>query len=212
MAKEKGMNPWEILGLKEGASDKEIKKAFRDLAKKCHPDKGGDAEVFAEISKAFALIKTKDARKRFERDQGRPEKSLTSMAIEVILLKIMAGIQQSQNITQLKYKPIIRQAEAAFQEDLAHMRKDHEGNRWQIRIMTDLVDRFVYNGEDGNDFITYALRDEIRSTKLKLRSIELQMRVAARGLSLLKKYEFNKAVREFPSTDFTNRSFFIYGD
>lgn len=43
---------WEILGLKEGMSDEEIKKAYRDMAQKYHPDKcshlGDDLRVFAE--------------------------------------------------------------------------------------------------------------------------------------------------------------------
>ncbi|GKU25625.1 J domain-containing protein [Clostridium folliculivorans] len=35
-------NPYEILGIKEGASEDEIKKAYRELAKKYHPDQYGN--------------------------------------------------------------------------------------------------------------------------------------------------------------------------
>lgn len=197
----KSLNPWEVLGLPKDATDREIKKAFRDLAKEHHPDKGGDGEIFAQISRAFALIENKEARKRYEKDKGKPVKSLNAMAMEVILLKIMAGIQKAQNINDLKYKPIIRKCEAAFQDDLIKMREDHKHNRWQMSIMADLAERFTYNGEEEGNFIANAIKDEIRGTKLTLKQIEHQMRIAARALTLLDKYEFRTALRESRPTN-----------
>jgi hypothetical protein len=38
-----------MLGLSEGATTEDIKKRFRELALKYHPDKGGDSEKFIEI-------------------------------------------------------------------------------------------------------------------------------------------------------------------
>ena len=36
------MNPYEVLGLKPGATQEEIKKAYRNLIKQYHPDQYGD--------------------------------------------------------------------------------------------------------------------------------------------------------------------------
>jgi DnaJ-class molecular chaperone len=65
-------DPYEVLGVSKGASEAEIKKAFRALAKKHHPDKhagdSGAQKRFQEISAAYDILGDKDKRTKF--DQG----------------------------------------------------------------------------------------------------------------------------------------------
>ena len=59
---------YEVLGVSKGASDDEIKKAFRRLAVQHHPDKeSGNEEKFKEINEAYDVLK--DAQKRQRYDQ-----------------------------------------------------------------------------------------------------------------------------------------------
>lgn len=63
-------DPYEVLGVSKAASDAEIKKTFRTLAKKHHPDtKGGDAAAqkrFQEISAAYDIVGDKEKRAKFD--------------------------------------------------------------------------------------------------------------------------------------------------
>lgn len=59
-------NYYDILGVDKKASGDDIKKAFRKLAQKHHPDKGGDETVFKEITEAYATLS--DERRRREYD------------------------------------------------------------------------------------------------------------------------------------------------
>src|SRR3954467_1226992 len=63
-------DPYEILGVARNASEADIKKAFRALAKKHHPDKhAGDAAAqkrFQEISGAYDILGDKDKRAQFD--------------------------------------------------------------------------------------------------------------------------------------------------
>lgn len=61
---------YEVLGLKKGASDEEIKKAFRQQAKKYHPDVNKDdknAEArFKEINEAYEVLSDPDKKSRYD--------------------------------------------------------------------------------------------------------------------------------------------------
>ena len=60
-------NYYDILGIDKKASKDEVKKAFRVLAHKYHPDKaGGNAEKFKEVSEAYSVLS--DDKKRAEYD------------------------------------------------------------------------------------------------------------------------------------------------
>lgn len=50
-------DPYVTLGVSRSATPEEIKSAYRSLAKKHHPDQGGDEEKFKEISAAYERIK-----------------------------------------------------------------------------------------------------------------------------------------------------------
>ena len=61
---------YQLLGVKKGASKEEIKKAYRKLAMKYHPDhtKGDKAaeEKFKKISEAYAVLSDKEKRKEYD--------------------------------------------------------------------------------------------------------------------------------------------------
>jgi DnaJ-class molecular chaperone len=72
---------YQRLGLKRGASEAEIKKAYRSLAKQLHPDRNKDkpdaAKRFSEVTAAYDLLSDKDKRARYDRgeidEEGNPK-------------------------------------------------------------------------------------------------------------------------------------------
>lgn len=64
----KEKNYYEILGVSKGASDDDIKKAFRKLAHQHHPDKsGGNEAKFKEINEAYQILSDKKKREQYDK-------------------------------------------------------------------------------------------------------------------------------------------------
>lgn len=58
---------YKILGVSKDASQQEIKKAYRKLAHKYHPDKGGDEEKFKKINEAYQVLSDDKKRAQYDR-------------------------------------------------------------------------------------------------------------------------------------------------
>ena len=59
-------NPYSTLGVAKGATADTIKRAYKEKAKEHHPDRGGDANKFAEISNAYDILKDPNKRAYFD--------------------------------------------------------------------------------------------------------------------------------------------------
>ena len=57
---------YKSLGVARNATKDEVKKAYRELAHKYHPDKGGDAEQFKEINEAYMVLSNDEKRAQYD--------------------------------------------------------------------------------------------------------------------------------------------------
>ena len=62
---------YQTLGVPRTASDDEIKKAFRKLAMKHHPDRGGDEQQFKKINEAYDTLGDPEKRQQYDNPQVR---------------------------------------------------------------------------------------------------------------------------------------------
>jgi len=65
-------NYYKILNVAENATQDEIKKSFRKLAKENHPDKGGDENTFKKINEAYETLSDENKRNQYDNRNNNP--------------------------------------------------------------------------------------------------------------------------------------------
>jgi len=103
---------YKILEVEENASEEDIKKSFRNLSKKYHPDINPDgAEKFKEINEAYEILGDKQKRQKFHQQKSNP---YNGTPFESFFSQMFTGAQQQfhrrskapDKIVKLKVSPI----------------------------------------------------------------------------------------------------------
>jgi molecular chaperone DnaJ len=108
-----------VLGISRDATDGEIKRAFRELARKHHPDVSpqNNGEAFREINDAYAVLSDGEARARYDR-WGHPDDTTGLSAVveaaQDILNDVFRRRRGRQRGRDLRYTLELTFEEAAF--------------------------------------------------------------------------------------------------
>lgn len=73
-------SPYQVLGVDPGASEEELKRAFRRRLRETHPDAGGSAAEFTAVQHAWTLVGTPEARSAFDAARGAGSPTRTQWA------------------------------------------------------------------------------------------------------------------------------------
>ncbi len=106
-----------VLGVARDASDGEIKRSFRELARKHHPDvKPADGgELFREINEAYAVLSDPEARARYDR-WGHPDDASGLGAMVDAAQDMIAEVFARRRRAKYKGKDVRYTLEVAFEE------------------------------------------------------------------------------------------------
>jgi DnaJ-class molecular chaperone len=108
-----------VLGVSRDATESEIKRAFRELARKHHPDVSPDntGEAFREINEAYAVVSDREARARYDRWGHQDDATGLSAVVEAaqdIINDVFRRRRGKQRGKNLRYTLELSFEEAAF--------------------------------------------------------------------------------------------------
>jgi curved DNA-binding protein CbpA len=113
---------YEVLGVTRDATLDQIKTAYRRLALRHHPDKGGDAELFKKVSNAYQILSNPELRERYDHSGGVPipeDNLLSPLEIfqrhfnawlhnEYPLIEALVGHDLIKNIDKYRNHPLVK--------------------------------------------------------------------------------------------------------
>lgn len=108
---------YEVLEVDQKATTEEIKRAFRKLAIKFHPDKGGDPEKFKEINAAYEVLSNEEKRKTYDRFglDGLKNDGMNASGFGDIFDIFMGGRKRGPRETP-QLKPTVRPVEISLRD------------------------------------------------------------------------------------------------
>ncbi|KAH9216606.1 DnaJ domain-containing protein [Leptodontidium sp. 2 PMI_412] len=181
---------YEILGLEQGASLKEITSAYRKLALKNHPDKNkGDVnatERFQKISNAHDILKDEKARAHYDAHFSRHKAAWEAQQAKQAKQQRRRQSANSRKIADLeKKKAMIEKVIRAQQDEVQRLRSSwatlHSGD-----IPQGFEDYQSYGGD--NEEVYMAIRDKLCELLLDLQmkmqtanSVSAQVNAALKG-------------------------------
>lgn len=102
---------FEILGLPTNSSLEDVKKAYRNLAKIHHPDKGGDSNLFKKLTEAYRFIT--DPSFRFQNSTS--ENAVVEIPVFIDLEHLIFGVKNTLHVsTQISEQDIDPETRIAF--------------------------------------------------------------------------------------------------
>ena len=183
------LNPYELLGVKPDTDFKEVKRAYRKLANKYHPDKeNGDEEKFKQIQQAYDNIKSGKANQKtyhfktandiyefYQNHQARVTKSLRIRAKISISNAVNGGMQvlevqlvsnQNPQYINVEVPPGIIEGETIRYPKILL-------NKIDVYVTFHIVDDNIWtmNGIDLTRFVELDFWDLILGTELELETI-----------------------------------------
>jgi molecular chaperone DnaJ len=110
---------YSVLGVSRDATDTELKRAFRELARKHHPDVSPDnnGEAFREINEAYAVLSDRDTRARYDRWGHQDDAGGLSAVVEAaqdIINDVFRRRRGKQRGRDVRYTLELTFVEAAF--------------------------------------------------------------------------------------------------
>ena len=182
--KDNKFNPYEILEVDKEASNEDIKKAYKELSKKAHPDTGGSDDEFSKLKKAFDIL-TDPIKRNFYNEYEveniidiETEAKLTASQIAVQTLENLPnGIDIDNEINKIFNRCL---------ESLKNQEKAIKEVRDKLQQRYDNIQK-----KPADDFLNKPIIEAIENHNRTIKQIRLNHCIHEVAFKLIQEYKFD---------------------
>lgn len=184
------MNPYDILGVPNNASDEQIRQAYKSLAQHHHPDKGGNEELFKQIKFAYEILS--DPLKRREYDRTGEYTHRPSIRDETLeqLSRLFFDVLSKANIEQDDILLTLRVETRNIRE---HVQKDINACSDYI-VRLSKVKKKIKKKNNGDNILAGIVEKQIESRNRELEMFMRRIHVCDQMIEVLEDYQYGDTI------------------
>lgn len=170
---------YRALGVKPNASRETIRKAYRGLAKKAHPDAGGDPQGFARLKQAHDILTDEKRRKRYDETGDTTESKADNASSEAWMVISVAIDHALQGVVQAGRQPSQTDMIDAIRQFITKEAKDlqakREAMKAQGKFYEMMAKRFSAKKKDQPNVMELIIAGKINAVGAALADMDRQL-------------------------------------
>jgi len=178
------MDPYEVLDVDHDASADQLKRARQKLAKKHHPDRGGDVQAMADLNRAYDILTDPEARKRY--DETGSIGTVRSIDEEAVSILRQVVQQFIENERDMGNKNLVAFIQNAVSEARTQMDQQLNSNNRALKILSQKLEKL--GGKEGATVLQDMFALAIRQKGEMLANLERGKLTMERCQEILKDY------------------------
>lgn len=187
-------DPFAILGLSAEATDSEIKSAYKRLAKIHHPDKGGKAEAFDRVQKAYDLLMNPAKRQMWQETGEEPGGQSADAKRQQALMELLM-LHLDAALTEDEFTPLRGEMQKTLREHRKALDGQIDGLQGDIAKLTKRRERL-----SGTGLVQDILSDRQRKKEAELVFRQLEGQLLSEAQEIVAALEEQPAPERPPAT------------
>lgn len=201
------MDPYKDLGVHRKASREEIKRAYREKARKLHPDTGGNGDDdFSRIALAWRVLGDDDMRDHFDATGeifDPNSRNPRTVAMGEICKIFNTVIRQTSDPANIKYMPIIEKITNAINQEIENCEKRVSEFDHFIESLQDVQGRIEVVDPEIPNVLRSTLETQITEIERQRRSFKRDLDIWTNAKELIKAFRFVRAAKPGSSVSYT---------